>query len=115
MPGTETWWLSPTDTCGRPPHTAPLAQVSISDKAARNLWRMAVQGQAESALGEAAQLGRPARRPKSRATYPRYQRIIRTLPELANSRLSRGCGSRTTANDGGSEIATLISPGGGLA
>jgi hypothetical protein len=35
MPDTETWWLSPTDTCGRP----PLAQVSIGDKAVRNPWR----------------------------------------------------------------------------
>src|ERR1700676_4775139 len=61
MPGTETWWLSPTDTCGRPPQADPLAQVSISDKAARNRWRTAVQSQAESALGEAPQLGRPAR------------------------------------------------------
>jgi hypothetical protein len=86
MPGSETWWLSPTDTCGRPPQTAPLAQVSISDKAARNLWRMAVQSEAEIALGEAAQLGGPARRPKSRATIPRYQRIIRTLPSGPCSR-----------------------------
>jgi len=76
-------WLSPTDTCGRPPQTAPLAQVSISDNAARSLGRMAVQSQAEIALGETPQLRRPARRLKSRATLPRCQRIIRTLPGVA--------------------------------
>ena len=66
---------------------------------------MAVQSQAEIALGEAPQLGRPARRPKSRAILPRYQPIIRTLPEG----LSVRCLQAAIASNTG--LTRLVDPG----
>jgi FkbM family methyltransferase len=66
---------------------------------------MVVQSEAEIALAEAPQLGRPARRPKSRATLPRYQRFIRTLPEG----LSVPCLQRAIASSTGH--TRLVDPG----
>jgi hypothetical protein len=73
------WHLWPT-----PYRTPPGTSVHWRQGCAEPLAK-AVQSQAEIALGEAPQLGRPTRRPKSRGTLPRYHRSIRTLPDFLSN------------------------------